>query len=351
MQSESSMVVCVNGSVYPLREDRRLNVVQHFGEGAELLDPKFRPAQVIPLDAVGWTVLKLLPHAHYLARSDRGGQGGSSFDAYAGGQYPPNKEPPQRSGAVVSMLPRKLVVHNLPFYCTAEMLGKFFEQFDLVVEADILRNPDGTPKGKGYVMLQTPKGTIGALQSQSLVFHGSHLQVEGDATSMVPYTVPTETDGDDTPSQPATSTAYFIMKCASAEALEEAIATGAWATQRQNEANLNMAFKEHSSVILIFSVNNSKEFAGYATMAESIPLRTGRVKENRFAIRWVTVATVRFADTVHLLNEWNEDKPVQVSRDGQALHYSCGAKLCAAIDAAKKSSTNTGVSRGGRPHA
>ena len=292
MQQTDQMIVCVNGSVYPLREDRRLNVVQLFGEGADLLDPKFRPATVIPVDPMGWTVLKLLPHAHYLVRV-------GSMTEPSGQESRPARAPP-----VVSMLPRKLLVHNLPFYCTAEMLGKFFEQFDLVVEADILRHLDGTPKGKGYVMLQTPKGTIAALQSPSLVFHGSHLQVEGDSASLVPYTVPSENPQEqieDTATALAglNTTAYFVMKCSSTDALADGIATGTWSTQRQNEANLNMALKEHASVVLIFSVNNSKEFQGFATMAESIPIRTAEVKENRFAVRWSAVGNVKFADTMH----------------------------------------------------
>lgn len=39
---------------------------------------------------------------------------------------------------------------------------------------------------------------------------------------------------------------------------------GVWATQKHNEAILDQAFRTSREVILIFSVNKSGEFYGYA---------------------------------------------------------------------------------------
>jgi len=46
--------------------------------------------------------------------------------------------------------------------------------------------------------------------------------------------------------------------------LDLSVENGLWATQRHNEAILDQAYRTSTEVILIFGVNKSGEFYGYA---------------------------------------------------------------------------------------
>uniref|UniRef100_A0A453SWX9 YTH domain-containing family protein n=1 Tax=Aegilops tauschii subsp. strangulata TaxID=200361 RepID=A0A453SWX9_AEGTS len=59
---------------------------------------------------------------------------------------------------------------------------------------------------------------------------------------------------------PQGSSRYFIVKSCNRENLEISVQQGIWATQRSNEAKLNEAFESMDNVILIFSINRTRNF-------------------------------------------------------------------------------------------
>ncbi|KAF5317679.1 hypothetical protein D9619_012686 [Psilocybe cf. subviscida] len=59
---------------------------------------------------------------------------------------------------------------------------------------------------------------------------------------------------------------YFILKSLTQEDLDISVKAGVWATQKHNEEILDQAYRTSQEVNLIFSVNKSREFYGYARM-------------------------------------------------------------------------------------
>ena len=97
---------------------------------------------------------------------------------------------------------------------------------------------------------------------------------------------------------------------------------------------------ESDNVILIFSVNASGKFYGYARMI-SLPQKdlTGYfgVMEQSFLgpcfkVRWISTNVVPFEQVGDLTNSLNENLPVKIARDGQELDSKAGAELCEEID-------------------
>nr|GAT45625.1 predicted protein [Mycena chlorophos] len=73
---------------------------------------------------------------------------------------------------------------------------------------------------------------------------------------------------------------YFILK--SLTRLDLGVNTGLWATQKHNEGVLDRAFRTSKDVFLIFSVNQSTEFYGYARMAGLI----GQSESSQGRVTW-----------------------------------------------------------------
>ncbi|KAG7087925.1 hypothetical protein E1B28_011972 [Marasmius oreades] len=71
---------------------------------------------------------------------------------------------------------------------------------------------------------------------------------------------------------------FFILKSLSQYDLDLSVEKGLWATQKHNEGILDQAYRTSSEVYLIFGVNRSGEFYGYARM-------TGPVK-GEHAVSW-----------------------------------------------------------------
>eukprot|EP01116_Phalansterium_solitarium_P004821 TRINITY_DN1598_c0_g2_i2.p1 TRINITY_DN1598_c0_g2~~TRINITY_DN1598_c0_g2_i2.p1 ORF type:complete len:377 (+),score=91.13 TRINITY_DN1598_c0_g2_i2:888-2018(+) len=127
------------------------------------------------------------------------------------------------------------------------------------------------------------------------------------------------------------------MKSFSAEHLKKAVDEGIWATQLHNEARLASAY-ERAEVVLIFSVNLSRHFQGYARMA-SKPGRRAEWSEGKkdawggaFKIEWIKIYDLPFEQTSHLRNPLNENKEIKISRDGQELPLDVGRALCTMFD-------------------
>jgi hypothetical protein len=134
---------------------------------------------------------------------------------------------------------------------------------------------------------------------------------------------------------------YFIIKSFTHQHLEISIKKSIWSTQAHNEQKLNEAYEvsisssaltlfKNSEVILIFSVNNSRHFQGYARMTSKIGKQLTNVWSEDggahfggvFSVEWITLFDLPFSDTLHIRNPLNNHKPVKISRDGQVIYYS-----------------------------
>ncbi|XP_036258923.1 3'-5' RNA helicase YTHDC2 isoform X1 [Molothrus ater] len=125
---------------------------------------------------------------------------------------------------------------------------------------------------------------------------------------------------------------YFIMKSSNLQNIEISQQKGIWSTMPSNERKLNGAFWESSMVYLVFSVQGSGHFQGFARMCSSI----GREKSQDwgsagfggvFKVEWIRKESIPFQFAHHLLNPWNDNKKVQISRDGQELEPKVGEQL------------------------
>ncbi|XP_074669561.1 3'-5' RNA helicase YTHDC2 isoform X2 [Strix aluco] len=125
---------------------------------------------------------------------------------------------------------------------------------------------------------------------------------------------------------------YFIMKSSNLQNIDISQQKGIWSTMPSNERKLNRAFWESSVVYLIFSVQGSGHFQGFARMASEI----GREKSQDwgsaglggvFKVEWIRKESIPFQCTHHLLNPWNDNKKVQISRDSQELEPQVGEQL------------------------
>ncbi|KAF2166250.1 hypothetical protein M409DRAFT_55109 [Zasmidium cellare ATCC 36951] len=75
---------------------------------------------------------------------------------------------------------------------------------------------------------------------------------------------------------------YFVLKSLTKEDLQESLMKGTWETQAHNQQILHDAFYEASNVYLIFSVNKSGEYFGYARMISSPMDRSSQQSDNPF---------------------------------------------------------------------
>uniref|UniRef100_A0A3B3HYC5 RNA helicase n=1 Tax=Oryzias latipes TaxID=8090 RepID=A0A3B3HYC5_ORYLA len=128
------------------------------------------------------------------------------------------------------------------------------------------------------------------------------------------------------------SVRYFIMKSSNMRNLEISRQKEIWSTSPSNENKLTKAFHCNSFVILIFSVQGSGHFQGYARMTSAVHMENcqdwgfvglGGV----FSVEWIHKESISFQCTQHILNPWNDNKKVQISRDGQELEPQTGHQL------------------------
>lgn len=183
---------------------------------------------------------------------------------------------------------------------------------------------------------------------------------------------------------------YFICKSLTIEDLDASVKQGIWATQSHNEEPFNSAFRNCKNVYLIFSVNKSGHFFGYARMESeiahrqpcqdqpsekehsvssmqgpritqvpadpSIGLPRGRIVDDTprssifweatdtsststnwtlpFRIRWLSPYgnSVPFSQTNHLFNAFNHGQPVKIARDGIEVDPVTGKILTDMLD-------------------
>ncbi|XP_072922127.1 YTH domain-containing protein 1 isoform X2 [Hemitrygon akajei] len=133
---------------------------------------------------------------------------------------------------------------------------------------------------------------------------------------------------------------FFLIKSNNHENVSLAKAKGVWSTLPVNEKKLNTAFRDARSVILIFSVRESGKFQGFARLSSEShhggsPIHwvlpagmNAKMLGGVFKIDWICRRELPFTKTGHLVNLWNENKPVKIGRDGQEIEPECGTQLC-----------------------
>lgn len=144
---------------------------------------------------------------------------------------------------------------------------------------------------------------------------------------------PTSGKGSKSPSpRPNMPVWYFIMKSSNVQNIDISQQKGIWSTTPSNERKLNRAFWESSMVYLIFSVQGSGHFQGFARMASEIGCEKSQDWGSAgfggvFKVEWIRKESIPFQFAHHLLNPWNDNKKVQISRDGQELEPQVGEQL------------------------
>ena len=116
---------------------------------------------------------------------------------------------------------------------------------------------------------------------------------------------------------------------------------GLWSTTWENTRKLLEAYLTYDHVILLFSVNFSRKFYGYARM-NSIPQKSlsaihFSLSENDsngpfFKIHWLSTSVIPFEQVGDITNSLNENLPVKIVKDGQELSTEAGGKLCIEIE-------------------
>lgn len=131
---------------------------------------------------------------------------------------------------------------------------------------------------------------------------------------------------------------YFVITSNSAENVVKSIRHNVWATQRKNEQKLNEAYHSGCTVFLLFSVQRSEAFQGYAKMRSAVGRSQLRGTDpfngfgRLFDVEWMRLHDLPFREVQQLRNPLAEDGKVTLSRDGQELANGTGRKLCAIID-------------------
>ncbi|RXW25354.1 hypothetical protein EST38_g481 [Candolleomyces aberdarensis] len=126
-------------------------------------------------------------------------------------------------------------------------------------------------------------------------------------------------------------TRYFILKSLSENDLELSVQSGLWATQKHNELILDRAFRTATDVFLIFSVNKSGEFYGYARMA-------GPIQQGEGSVSWSSLSGSPTTSHLPLLSKTDTrllsgGQPIYLSPDriGDLTTQSIGSSMAASI--------------------
>ena len=125
---------------------------------------------------------------------------------------------------------------------------------------------------------------------------------------------------------------YFIMKCGNQRNIDESVQTGFWQTSVASEKKLQQAASVSKNVYLIFSVQTSGHFQGYARIVGLQPAlgsnpNCSSTSGTVIRVEWLKRANLPFQRCHHLYNPWNENRKVQIARDGQELEPSVGEGL------------------------
>ncbi len=128
---------------------------------------------------------------------------------------------------------------------------------------------------------------------------------------------------------------FFIIKSSNRENVITSQTHNEWATTVANQKKLNDAFYQ-KDVILIFSVNKSGFFQGYAVMTSFITNNESKLWNNDYSVKlggtfstqWLVNCDLPFSSVKELNNPLNNGEPVIKSRDTQELPKEIGIQLC-----------------------
>ncbi|XP_077514316.1 3'-5' RNA helicase YTHDC2-like isoform X2 [Amblyomma americanum] len=128
---------------------------------------------------------------------------------------------------------------------------------------------------------------------------------------------------------------FYVIKASTQRSVDVSVSTGLWSFGPSTNRKLQAATREGKEVVLIFSVQGSGQFQGYAVLqgpASNVSWPSddheGSSGGRCYFIEWKHRCNLPFQNTKHLLNPWNDNKKVQISRDGQELEPSVGEALC-----------------------
>ncbi|PNP37307.1 hypothetical protein TGAMA5MH_10789 [Trichoderma gamsii] len=153
------------------------------------------------------------------------------------------------------------------------------------------------------------------------------------------------------PSTPTQEARFFLVKSFNSMNVEMAQRDGLWITKAENGPMLSFAFKQCKTVYLIFSINKSKAFQGYARMTTAPDLNIAPAKwmsniswkaSYPFRIEWLNTRRTAFWTLGDLKNAFNDDAPVFVGRDGQEYPEDCGHKILEVLDQSPEESSKSG---------
>ncbi|KAL6854644.1 YT521-B-like domain-containing protein [Trichoderma novae-zelandiae] len=134
---------------------------------------------------------------------------------------------------------------------------------------------------------------------------------------------------------------YFLVKSFNVSNVEKSQRDGLWITKAKNGALFANAFNQHKNVYLIFSINKSKAFQGYARMTSppnaNIPPANWMSNiaweaSSPFRVEWLNTRSTEFWKLGDLKNPLNDGSPVFVGRDGQEYPEACGRKMIRILD-------------------
>jgi len=138
------------------------------------------------------------------------------------------------------------------------------------------------------------------------------------------------------------SVRYFQLKSCYVGNIFTSQREGIWATTPKNTLKLLEAYLNNYHVILLFSVNSSRKFYGYARMSsmphESLSVgHFGSMEQTFlgpcFRVHWISNRIIPFDHTNEIKNTLNDNLPVRICRDGQEVNKEAGTRLCEEMDA------------------
>ena len=151
----------------------------------------------------------------------------------------------------------------------------------------------------------------------------------------IPKLIPVQTNEINPHSILFENTRFFVIKSSNKDNVEISQKHNEWATTVTNQRKLNEAFQS-KDVILIFSVNKSGLFQGYAIMTSFISDKVSTIWQNEysvklggsFSIHWLCICEMPFSKVKNLTNSLNNHEPIIKSRDTQELPKDIGVLLC-----------------------
>lgn len=129
---------------------------------------------------------------------------------------------------------------------------------------------------------------------------------------------------------------YFVIKAGQLKNIDPSVVHKMWAFLPTTQNRLIQAFKAGKSVILVFSIQGSGHFQGYARLVSETPV-TGDIPldlsgthslSTPLPIEWIKRGNIPYHATRHLFNPYNDYAKVQTSRDGQEIEPTVGEALC-----------------------